>query len=182
MIAGCPRGIPWEDLVDYWADDLDPAALEIVEAHLMGCGACSERSAGVGAIAGAVGALIPPLISAAQLGEMRARGLRIEENPISPGERKPVVFGPQIDLLIHRLRGLDLAAAESVRVTVSVEETGDILTEVPRAPFDRDAGEVLVACQRHFAALPPNIVFEVRPSGPTGEGPAVRYAVPHTFL
>jgi hypothetical protein len=148
----------------------------------MGCAGCSAISADVAAVAGAIRAMIPPLISAARLAELRARGLRVVENPMAPGDRKPVVFGPEIDLLIHRLGGLDLARAESVRVTVSIEETGVVVRDDPHAPFDRASGEVLVACQRHFAALPPNIVFEVRARGPMGEGPVARYVVPHTFL
>jgi hypothetical protein len=182
MSAKCAHPLPGEDLVAYWADDLDPAAIERVEEHLMGCGTCSESSGRMAAIAGALRQMIPPLISSARLAELRARGLRVVENPIRPGERKPVIFGPEIDLLIHRLGGLDLTRAESVRVTVSIEETGAVVRDDLDAPFDRAAGEVLVACQRHFAALPPNIVFEVRARGPLGEGPVARYMAPHTFL
>jgi anti-sigma factor RsiW len=181
MSATCAHPISWQDLVAYWADDLEPAAVERVDEHLMGCSTCSESSAGVAAITGALRQMIPPLISSARLAELRARGLRVAENPVWPGERKPVVFGREIDLLVHRLGGLDLARAESVRVTVSIEETGMVVRDDPNAPFDRAAGEVLVACQRHFASLPPNIVFEVRARGPLGEEPAARYIVPHTF-
>jgi Putative zinc-finger len=182
MSAPCAHPLPWEDLVGYWADDLDPAGIDRVEEHLMGCGACTAILARVAAIAGAVSALIPPLVSAGQLAELRARGLRIVENPMSPGEHRAVVFGREIDLLVHRLGGLDLENAESVRVTVSSEGTGQVFTDEPNAPFDRGSGEVLVACQRHFSVLPPDIVFEVRARGPAGEGPAARYTVPHTFL
>jgi hypothetical protein len=147
MTASCLHPVPWEDLVAYWADDLAPDGLERVEAHLMGCAGCSAISADVAAVAGAIRAMIPPLISAARLAELRARGLRVVENPMAPGDRKPVVFGPEIDLLIHRLGGLDLARAESVRVTVSIEETGVVVRDDPHAPFDRASGEVLVACR-----------------------------------
>jgi anti-sigma factor RsiW len=182
MSAPCPHPIPWEDLVAYWADDLEPADLDRVEEHLMGCAGCSVTSASVAAIAGALRAMIPPIISTTRLAELRALGLRVVENPMSPGQRKPVIFGTQIDLLVHRLAGLDLSSAEHVRVTISIESTGAVVRDDPDVPFDRAAGAVLIACQRHFAALPPDIVFEVRARGPLGEEPVARYEVPHTFL
>jgi hypothetical protein len=56
------------------------------------------------------------------------------------------------------------------------------MLEEPFAPFDRERGEVLVACQQHFAELPPDVVFDVRVI-PRGGPPArdVRYVVPHLF-
>mgnify|MGYP006262752617 CR=1 FL=1 len=73
-----------------------------------------------------------------------------------------------------------MSDADRVRVTVRVEETGDILFDAPFAPFDAERGEVLIACQRHFAALPPNIMFEVH----SYKGAAVTsesFTVPHRF-
>jgi hypothetical protein len=48
-------------------------------------------------------------------------------------------------------------------------------------PFDRDSGEVLIACQRHFVAFPPTIVAEVRARDATGSTRAARYPIPHVF-
>lgn len=181
MSSACLDPISWEVLVDYWADGLAPDEVDQVDEHLMGCGTCSASSARIGAIAQAVRALIPPIVSREQLEVLRARGLRIAENPFSPGQRKQAVFASETDLLVHRLGGLDLARADNVRVIVRVEETGEVLADDPNAPFDRDAGEVIIACQRHYAAYPRNIVFEVRARGPSGSEQVAAYAIPHVF-
>ena len=181
MKPDCLTPLSWETLVDYWSSDAVAAETDRIDEHLMGCDTCSATSARVAAICDAVREMIPPFVAADQLVALRARGLRVRENRVVPGERRAVVFTGDIDLLIHRLAGLDLRGAESVGVTVSVEETGDVLLADPRVPFDSDAGEVLVACQRHFAAFPPNITFEVRARAATGAEQVARYVIPHRF-
>lgn len=77
--------------------------------------------------------------------------------------------------------GLDLTSTASVDVVVTVEQTGDVLLADPSVPFDRGSGEVLVACQRHFAAYPCNIVIEVRTADATGSEQRAGYPLPHVF-
>lgn len=181
MSPPCSRPIPPEQLTAYWSEDLSPEELDAVEAHLMGCPHCSEASARVAAITTALGAMVPVLVTRVALEELRGRGLRIVEGTLSPGERRPVVFERDVDLLIHRLGGLDLARVERVRFLLRVEETGEVILDDPRAPFERDTGEVLLACQRHFAAFPPNVVAEVRARDPSGAEHVATYVIPHTF-
>jgi hypothetical protein len=92
-----------------------------------------------------------------------------------------VVFRADTDLLVHRLGGLDLTHAANVGITLSVEETGHVMIAEPSVPFDRDSGEVLLACQAHFASFPKNIVAEVRTRDQTGAEQTARYVIPHTF-
>ena len=179
--ASCARPIAFEALVAYWAGDLPSEEEDALELHAMGCAECNASSERVACIALAVRALVPPLVTSAQVAALRARGLCIEENEMEPGERKAVVFRLGVDILLHRLGGLDLKSALEVSVTVRDEDTGDVIYEEPRAPFDAENGEVLVACQRHFAAFPPNVLFEVRALGPGAELRVARYVVPHTF-
>ena len=182
MSARCHSPIAFETLVAYWADDLEPPASDHVEQHVMGCPACTVESARVAAITETVRAQIPPVVSPEAVARLRARGIRIVENPILPGERQRVVFEPNVDVLLHRLGGLDLSSTTRVIVTVSVEETGDILFQDDDAPFDRGAGEVLIACQRHFSAMPPNIVIGVRSRADSGEESLAVYTIPHVYL
>ena len=183
MTAACATPLAWEELVAYWAGDLEPAELDRIDEHLMGCGVCSAESAGVSAITETVRRkLIRPIVDHAQLAALRARGLRVTENHILPGERTPVVFALQAtDVLLHRLGGLDLTGAKRVSVQISVEETGHVALVEPDVPFDRDSGEVLIACQHHFAAFPPNIVAEVRVHDASGAERISRYPIPHLF-
>jgi hypothetical protein len=176
----CSSPVTWEDLVAYWARDLAAADVDRIDEHLMGCGLCLAESARVFAVVEAVRVFVPPVVTRATLETLRERGLRIEENMFAPGERRPVVFGRGIDLLIHRLSGLDLSDVRRVRVTVRVESTGDVLHEEPDAPFDAHEG-VLIACQRHYATLPPDTVFEVRALEPSGAERTAVYTIPHVF-
>jgi hypothetical protein len=179
--ARCRSPIAFDSLVAYWAGDLTSTECDAVEEHVMGCASCSAASARVAAIAVAVRAQIPPIVSREVLSQLRDRGLRIVENPVKPGERKQAVFTADIDVLLHRLGGLDLSRATRVGVTVSVEETGDILFQTDEVPFDRDSGEVLICCQKHFSAFPPNIKFDVRCRDASGQERVTAYLVPHVF-
>jgi hypothetical protein len=155
MTTRCAQPVEFGHLVDYWAGDLDSAENDRVEAHLFGCEVCSAEAARVAGIAEAFRNGIPPIVGADQLLALRARGLVIEDNPVEPGIRREVAFPPGVDILLHHLQGLDLAGAERVHVSVRAESTGDLIFEDPFAPFDRERGEVLVACQRHFVLNTP---------------------------
>jgi hypothetical protein len=147
----------------------------------MGCAACTAASAGIAAIASGIRAMIPPFVTASIVAELRAKGLRIEENAVLPGDRHELVFRPGVDILLHRLGGLDLADVERVDVRILVERSGELLFLAPAAPFDATSGEILVACQRHFAALPPDVVFEVRARTRSGGERVTSFLVPHVF-
>jgi len=179
--VACANPVSFEALVAYWAGDAAEADTAHVDEHLMGCASCSAQSARIAAVARAVWEMIPPIITGDALSVLRARGLCIEENAMAPGERKAVVFGDALDLLVHRLHGIDPAHIAEAHVRVTVEETGEVLVDVPQAPFDRDTGDVLLACQRHFAVFPPNIVVEVRARDTAGSERTARYFIPHMF-
>ena len=182
MSAPCTSPLAQETLVAYWADDLEAAQLDAVEEHLMRCESCTSEATRLSAVAFALSAVIAPFVDHAGLEALRARGsLQIRENVVQPDVRATVVFTADTDLLVHKLIGLDLTRASNVALTITVEETGDVLLVEPSIPFDRDSGEVLVVCQRHFASFPPNIVAEVRATGEGGTERIARYPIPHVF-
>ena len=177
----CPHPIAWDTLVDYWAGDLDDAATTAVEDHVFGCADCTTASAGVAAVTETARAALPPIVSRRRLEQLRARGMRIRENEFLPGQRGEVRFGPDTDLLIHRLAGLDLTGAERVAFRITAESTGELMTAVDAVPFDAAAGAVLVACQRHYAALPPDTVMEVTIHVPDAPPRTATYTILHQF-
>ncbi len=168
-------------LVDYWTADLSDAETQAVEAHLFACDACTSEAERVAAVAHAFRTSIPPAISAAQLAELKARGLVIEENNFAPGTRTTVTFRPELDMMIHHLRGLDLAGAERVELVARSESAG-VLHRDPYAPFDPVAGELLIACQKHFAQLPADIVFDVEVHRAGAAPVRSTYEMPHVFV
>lgn len=177
----CRSPVTNEQLVAYWANDLDAATHDAIEDHLFACDACFASAERVAQLAQAFRGGVPPVISQTQVDALRAQGLAIVENTFEGGMRKSVAFEPGVDLLIHRLGGLELADAERVEVTVRNESGGPVIFEEMFAPFDRERGEVLIACQRHFAAYPPDVVFDVRVHRPASVPQLTTYFIPHVF-
>ncbi len=175
----CNASIPWADLVQYWAGDLVDTEVDRIDEHLMSCATCSAEAARVAAVVTALRELVPPVLSRASLQSLQARGVRIRENAFNPG-RKAVNFPRDVDLLIHRLTGFDLSGAVRVRVAARRESTRELYVEDPNAPFDVHEG-VLVACQRHFAELPPDVLLEVVAIDTAGVERTAAYSIPHTF-
>ena len=87
MTAHCVRPLGWDELVQYAANDLSSDELDRVEEHLLSCGACTSAAERVVSITNAIAALPPPIITADQLRALRARGLRVVENPVRPSDR-----------------------------------------------------------------------------------------------
>ena len=113
--------------------------------------------------------------------KLRGSGLAIVENLFEADKRQTVAFERGVDVLIHHLGGLELATAERVQVTVRTESDGTVMFEEMSAPFDRDRGEVLVACQRHFAAYPPDVVIDVRVHRAASAPQLATFIIPHVF-
>ena len=48
-------------------------------------------------------------------------------------------------------------------------------------PFERAEGAVLIACQRHFATLPPDTRFELSIHGPDRSVTTAAYTILHQY-
>jgi anti-sigma factor RsiW len=182
MSQRCANPIPWEVLVDYWADDLPPARAEEVEEHVLGCGSCAAESARVAAVTETLRGVLAPIVTRDAVAGLVAKGTRIRENVISPGERREIAFPKDVDLLLHRLVGLDLRDAERIEFVLREESTGAVVASMDPAPFDRDAGAVLVACARHNIHFPHDTVAELAIHASHGPSPRrVSYTILHRY-
>lgn len=173
--------LDWATLVDYWSGDLTVTDQEAHEEHLFGCAECTTLSARVAAITNTLRGLIPPLLTPEMVAKLSARGVSFVDNPMRPGERREVVFPPEADILLHQLSELPLAQASRVSFALRVEETGQTIAEIDDAVFDREGGRVLLACQKHFRAFPPNTVAEVRVHDADGGEHLATYTILHRF-
>lgn len=173
--------LDWAHLVDYWAGDLGAEDAAASEEHLFGCEACSQLSARVAAITETLRGQIPMLLTPDLVAQLSARGLQIVENPMRPGERREVLFPQGADILLHRLGGLDLEHATRVSWQLRVESSGEVIGTIDDAPFDRARGEVLVACQKHFRAYPPDNLAEIRVHAADGGVKVARYTILHRW-
>jgi hypothetical protein len=148
MSGSCANPTPHETLVALWSGDLPADQSQALEEHLFSCDACAAASDRLGRLVAGLRQVIPPVISHAQRDRLAASGQRLRHTPVQSGVDTDAHFAADVDLLIHVLKG-DLAQAERVDVEV-LDEQGVTFFEFPNVPFDGRAGEVLLACQRHF--------------------------------
>jgi hypothetical protein len=181
MTVACASPIAWETLVDYWAGELPPGEADAVEEHLFACATCTAASCRVAAVTETLRAAVLPAVTRRRLDALRARGHRIDENGFSPGERREVDFAPDTEFLVHRLEGLELEDAERVSFRIVAESTGEPISELEAVPFEPAEGAVLIACQRHFASLPPDTVFDVFVHTTSGAIRTAKYTILHRY-
>jgi hypothetical protein len=162
-MSTCPS---YERLVALWAGELDGAETATIGEHVFACDSCAAAMESVAKIVGALREKIPFVISHAHRDRLAAAGMRIHvtdvEPALGPTERKRAQFTPEVDLLVLALRG-DVAKADRVDVEMA-SPTGEPRYVLENVPFDRNTGEVLIACQRHFEGMFPagDPVFSVR--------------------
>ena len=181
MSVRCTRPLTWAELVDYWAGDVPADQVGAVDEHLMACAQCTAESMRIAAITETVRGFIPPIVTDELLAVLRRRGLTVRDNAMRPGERKEVVFPSAVDLLIHRLSGMPLDDAERVQFRLLAESTGQLLVDVHDVPFDRAAGTVLIACQKHYAAYPPDTIADIHVHDRSGRETVHRFTILHRF-
>jgi anti-sigma factor RsiW len=174
----CSSPLPFETLVDYWMGDLDREASERAEEHLFTCAACTDASARTAALLGALRSLVPPVVSGTWVEQLVRRGAHIRTTDVQPGVRVTVAFSPGVDLLVHRLQG-DLSRADRVDCEV-LDASGTRLLTLDHVPFDRQRGQVLIACQRHYIdQYPPDICFRISALAADGTRTIREYRVFH---
>jgi hypothetical protein len=140
-------------LVSWWTGDLTADEISAVEEHLFACDSCAEAANRLATLAGGLRDVIPPIISHAHRDRLVAGGTRVLHTPVEPDASARARYLPELDLLVHVLRA-DLSRANRVDVEI-VDENGVAHELFEHVPFDPKAGEVLVACQRHYEAMGP---------------------------
>ena len=181
MTTTCSHGVTAESWIDFFGAELDEETGERLEQLLFACPDCAAEAERWGAVAGGAALAIPPVISSDMLRALQERGELMNENPMQPGEHRKAEFPDGGRLLLHRLQGLELAGTDRVDLMLSTTE-GTPLGRFEDAPFDPAAGEVLVACQRHFGeSFPEEIVFEVEGHVAGQLEVLARYVVDHTY-
>jgi hypothetical protein len=174
----CTTPITDENLVAYWANDLQDAISSDIEEHLFACDVCQQRLERIARITQPFRMGPPPVISRGELDLLHAQGLKIAENTFAVGVRKEARFEAHLDLLVHHLAGLDLTDAERVDVDVDRGDT-EVMYQDKFVPFDAERGEIVIACQRHFGPFPADVVFHVHVHRRAAPVTTASFYVPH---
>jgi anti-sigma factor RsiW len=147
-MTACTAPLSAELLADFFAGELSREESDRLEEHVFACERCALEFELAGALAGGLRALVPPVITHAKLDSLRRAGLSLHVTPVEPEVPVTVRFAPGIELLVHALRA-DFTGAERIDVEL-LDRQGQRMIELAGVPVDRDRGEVLVACQRHY--------------------------------
>jgi hypothetical protein len=145
----------YERLVALWAGELEESEAAAVDEHVFGCDSCAAASQRLAKIVGALRAKMPFVISHAHRERLVASGTTIAVTSVAPTPDRvantSAFFATGVDLLVFALRA-DVANADRVDVEIA-SRTGEPRYLVEDVPFDRAAGEVLIACQRHYEGM-----------------------------
>ena len=155
-MSTCPSH---ETLVALWAGELDDEEAAAVDEHVFGCDSCAAANEQLAALVGALREKLPYVISHAHRDRLAAAGTRIHVTAVEPTPDRHATrtarFTPDVDLLVHALH-CDLADADRVDVEIA-SPLGTPRYLLEAAPFDREKGEVLVACSRHYESVFPGV-------------------------
>ena len=173
------ENIAYERLADYLAGLLPNSDSDDLEEHLFSCDRCARESERLFGLAAAVHEVVPAALTLERFEELSRDGRIATVNPMSPGQVAEVRFPPEGKLLVHRLGGSDLTRARRVDVSF-LDLEGKALARYDDVPFDRERGEVIIACQSHFADIYPHDgVLRVEVVGADEREEAGRYTVLH---
>lgn len=147
MTASCAEPLDWSDLAAYWLESPEPAELDRIEEHLLGCDACGHRlrwlaSVGDGIVRLARRGAVEMVVTPSFLARAAADGLHAREYRLSPGDSVQCTVTRSDDLLLARLAG-DFHGLK--RLDVVSEQEGRPLQRIEDVPFHPEAGELIVS-------------------------------------
>lgn len=135
-----------------WAlGELTELENERFEAHFFGCQRCFEQTERMARLMEALRSALPPILTPGRHQRLQARGA-LSAVHVAPGERATIRLGSDAPIGIWVLHA-GLGDVERVDFEALTAD-GSLAFAVPDAPFDREKGEVLLACQVHYRALP----------------------------
>lgn len=150
-VAGpCATQLPWETAVAYFAGELPPTEELAVEEHAFTCAACSGCLATVAGLVAQVrdavrAGIIVSALSRASLDQLRARGIRVQEVPITADAPNETTFAPDTEVLVGRVHG-DFRGLRRVDLEFHSAYTDPgIERDVPV----ETTNELIIACSRH---------------------------------
>ena len=141
----CSAPIEHSALVEYWLGELDEAAEARIDAHLLGCGECSEKLADLVALAGGIRAAlrqgtVRAFVTDAFVKRLAENGVRLREYHVPRNGSVNCSVAPEDELLVARLE----APLAGVTRLDAISSLADTPAEVFRdIPFDAASGEVV---------------------------------------
>jgi Putative zinc-finger len=172
---------PTLETVAAWVlSELLPEEAERFEEHYFGCASCFHRALRIEQLAKQLATRLPPLLTSERHAAL-ASGGRLETVHVAAGQ--------SAQLRLSRVSAVGVwilhAALDGVgRVDLEARSAeGRLLFAFNDVPFDAERGQVLLACQLHYRALPmdPKMFVQLRESDEAGGRELGRYILDHQF-
>lgn len=149
---------PTLEITAAWAlDELTEAETAAFEAHFFGCAGCFGQAKRLHQLLGDFRSVLPPFLTTERHQRLAASRSSLPAVHVAPGEQATIRLGGRAPVGIWVMHAV-LTDVERVDFEARSAD-GALLFAVPDVPFDRERGEVLLACQIHYRALPmgPNL-------------------------
>jgi hypothetical protein len=158
--------------------ELAVADSEAFEEHLFACEACTGNARRMQHLIELLSASLPPVLTLARRQALGARHAPLPAVDVEPGQRRRLAIGGSQPVGIWIMHA---ALAGATRVDLEARAEGRLLFALADVPFDAARGEVVLACQTHYSALPRVLEVRLEATGPDGERPVSEYILDHEF-
>jgi anti-sigma factor RsiW len=170
-----------ETVVAWALDELPREPAEAFEEHYFECDRCFRRAEHVHRLVAELDASLPPLLTSERRKKLGAEHPSLPAVKVRPGERATLRLGGpnQVGLWV-----MQAPVADATRVDFEARDPdGELLFAHQDVPFDAERGEVVLACQVHYRALPLSETVRVLLSTTdrTGHARVTEYLLDHEF-
>ena len=173
---------PALEVVAAWAlGELPEAGEEAFEEHYFGCDACFERARHMQRFVAQLQASLPPVLTVARREGLEARRPELARVHVQPGEQATLTLGRTVDIGFWVMHA---PLQDVTRVDFEARNaSGEMVFALADVPFDPARGEVVLACQAHYRALPGARELHVTlvADEPGGRRPLGNYVLDHEF-
>lgn len=161
-------------------NELSEEEARAFEEHYFDCDACSTRVSNIEQTRRALENALPVILTAERRRKLEAVG-PLPTVHVSAGERRLIRLGPETPIGLWVLHA-NLERAERVNIAVFAQD-GTPVFSLRDVPFDRENGEVVLACRTHYRDLAAGteIEAELSASSADGERSLGRYVLDHEF-
>jgi len=176
--VSCPN---LETIAAFTLDELDPAEAERFEEHYFECDACLAQAASLRRLVAELGASLPPVLTSARRRALEAERPGLTQVTVNPGETATIRLNDADNVGFWVMRA---PLAGVCRVDFEARDAeGAPLFAFTDVPFDADKGEVVLACQSHYRALPGGSTLRVRLTATDAAGTRSvgEYTLDHRF-
>lgn len=174
----CPE---LESVAAWCLGELPEAAGEAFEEHFFGCEACLQQTDRMSRLLAQLGASLPPVLTPARREALEAARPGLQAVRVRAGERATLHMSAQAPVGVWLLQA-ELEQVTQVDLDARTAD-GVLQFRLIDVPFDARRGEVALACQLHYRALPgsPQMYATLTADGPSGPRTLGNYTLDHQF-